>query len=120
VTDDEADRILSALSGEGFVLPFGGPPSSDYLHPGMEGEARREAIGRLKAAEAKVDRQNRDALRRAIQCTNEYAECSKYDRRCVQRADHVVQSPLHYNRAGFAWSDDEARESAARVRREQR
>lgn len=55
----------------------------------------------------------------AQQCVSEYAECPERDRRCIQRADHVTRSPLHFNRAGFAWSDDEARESAARVRREQ-
>lgn len=41
------------------------------------------------------------------QCASVYAEAPEHDRRCVQRADHVATSPLHYNRAGFAWSDDE-------------
>lgn len=46
------------------------------------------------------------------QCASEYALCPEHDRRCIQAADHVARSPLHYNRAGFAWSDDEAREAA--------
>jgi hypothetical protein len=49
------------------------------------------------------------------ECASEYAECPQGDRRCVQRFDHVESSPLHVNRAGFAWSGREAAESAERA-----
>lgn len=66
MTDDEADRILAALSVEGFVLPYAAR-SRDYLDPDMEGEERREAIRRLQEADREAERQNRDALRRALE-----------------------------------------------------
>lgn len=62
-------------------------------------------------------------LRNAAQCTGEYAECPDGDRRCILEAGHGetpsrwrrVGAGLHMNRAGFAWDDREAAESALRV-----
>jgi hypothetical protein len=47
-------------------------------------------------------------------CASAYAECPSGDQICV-RGDHPEAGGLHYNRAGFAWDDEEAAESAARV-----
>ncbi|MBM0237130.1 hypothetical protein JNW88_08190 [Micromonospora sp. ATA32] len=42
-----------------------------------------------------------------VQCAATYPAAPEHDRRCVQLDDHVKSSPLHFNRAGFAWSDGE-------------
>ncbi len=47
-------------------------------------------------------------------CTSEYAECPEGDRRCVRGGASGHEPGPHYNRAGFAWDDDEAAESAQR------
>lgn len=54
----------------------------------------------------------------ATKCRSEYVLCPAHDRRCTQDADHVTTSPLHINRAGFAWSDDETALAVLDLRRE--
>jgi len=52
VTDDEADRILTALAQEGFSMPY------------MAHVQDYPEVQELRAADAKAQQQNRDALRR--------------------------------------------------------
>lgn len=44
-------------------------------------------------------------------CPSTYAACPLHDRQCIREAGHVG---LHANRAGFAWTDEEAAAVAAR------
>jgi hypothetical protein len=48
-------------------------------------------------------------------CASIYAECPENDRQCVQGGQRGHRGVLHYNRAGFAWDDNEAEASTARV-----
>jgi hypothetical protein len=51
---------------------------------------------------------------RVTACPSVYPECPPRDQRCVWTRHPVAG--LHCNRAGFAWSDEEAAESAERLR----
>jgi len=42
-------------------------------------------------------------------CAGYYAEAPEGDRRCIMLAEHWVSSRTHVNRAGLAWSDEEAK-----------
>ncbi len=65
MTDEMLDRLLSALSAEGFVLPYMAR-SSDYVDPESTGEQRAAELRELHAADAQAEQQNRDALRIAL------------------------------------------------------
>lgn len=43
----------------------------------------------------------------AAKCTATYPDAPENDQRCVQCEGHQPAVALHYNRAGFAWADDE-------------
>jgi hypothetical protein len=49
-------------------------------------------------------------------CPSVYPECPPGDQRCVRADDHRRPGALHCNRAGFAWTDEEAAASATRIR----
>ncbi len=50
-------------------------------------------------------------------CPSVYPECPPGDQHCVRTGGHPGPSAVHYNRAGFGWTDDEAAASAAPIRR---
>lgn len=55
------------------------------------------------------------------ECTSVYAECPPLDQQCIGLKSHRHgPDRLHSNRSGFAWSDQEAAESAARAQTKER
>ena len=58
-----------------------------------------------------------------VRCASEYVLCEPVHRRCIEghiegRPDEQVHGPLHMNRTGFAWDDEDA--AAARREQEER
>jgi hypothetical protein len=49
-------------------------------------------------------------------CPSLYPECPAGDRRCVRTDSHPDPTDVHYKRAGFGWTAQEAAESAACVK----
>jgi hypothetical protein len=65
MTDEEVDRLLLALSGEGFALPFAARVS-DFMPEGQVYTAQSPELRALKAADTEAWEQNRGALRKAL------------------------------------------------------
>ena len=49
-------------------------------------------------------------------CLSVYPECPPGDQQCVRTGSHPGPAAVHYNRAGFGWTVQEAAESATRVK----
>jgi hypothetical protein len=66
VTGEQLDALLSALSGEGFGLPYMAR-SRDYVDPVSTGEARAAELRELHAADEAAHAENVAALSRALE-----------------------------------------------------
>jgi hypothetical protein len=65
MTDDEADRILTALGMEGFAMPYMARVR-DYCREERAYETSEPEFHQYRVACLEVEQQNRGALRRAL------------------------------------------------------